>query len=149
MTDAGRQSVSQVMNRRTEPWLIWEGRAVWDLLSLWSGFPSDSVAKNHLQFRSCKRWWFNPWVRDIFWRRKWQPTPTLVFLPGEAHGQGACPATVHRVSQSQTWLKWLSMHPHVSLVISLRGGDLYVSISASFKIRHLEYTLHVTVGNYE
>ena len=28
---------------------------------------------------------FNPWVRKICWRRKWQPTP--VFLPGKAHGQ--------------------------------------------------------------
>jgi len=28
---------------------------------------------------------FNPWVRKIPWRRKWQPTP--VFLAGESHGQ--------------------------------------------------------------
>ena len=28
---------------------------------------------------------FDPWVRKISWRRKWQPTP--VFLPGESHGQ--------------------------------------------------------------
>ena len=28
---------------------------------------------------------FNPWVRKIPWRRKWQPTP--VFLPGKFHGQ--------------------------------------------------------------
>ena len=28
---------------------------------------------------------FHPWVRKIPWRRKWQPT--LVFLPGESHGQ--------------------------------------------------------------
>ena len=28
---------------------------------------------------------FNPWVRNIFWRREWKPTP--VFLPGEFHGQ--------------------------------------------------------------
>ena len=28
---------------------------------------------------------FNPWVRDIPWRREWQPTP--VFLPGKIHGQ--------------------------------------------------------------
>ena len=28
---------------------------------------------------------FNPWVRKIPWRRKWQPTP--VFSPGESHGQ--------------------------------------------------------------
>ena len=28
---------------------------------------------------------FYPWVRSIPWRRKWQPT--LVFFPGEPHGQ--------------------------------------------------------------
>ena len=32
----------------------------------------------------CRRWGFNPWVRKIPWRRKWQPTP--VFLPGKFHG---------------------------------------------------------------
>ena len=29
--------------------------------------------------------WLDPWVRQIPWRRAWQPTP--VFLPGESHGQ--------------------------------------------------------------
>ena len=28
---------------------------------------------------------FDPWVRKILWRRKWQPTPVL--LPGKSHGQ--------------------------------------------------------------
>ena len=28
---------------------------------------------------------FDPWVRKIPWRRKWQPTPVL--LPGKSHGQ--------------------------------------------------------------
>ena len=28
---------------------------------------------------------FDPWVRKVPWRRKWQPPP--VFLPGEFHGQ--------------------------------------------------------------
>ena len=28
---------------------------------------------------------FNPWVRKMPWRRKWQPTP--VFLPGKSHRQ--------------------------------------------------------------
>ena len=36
----------------------------------------------------CRRHWrngFDPCVRKIPWRRKWQSTP--VFLPGESHGQ--------------------------------------------------------------
>ena len=37
----------------------------------------------------CRRPGFDPWVRKILWRRKWQPTPVL--LPGkipwtEEHG---------------------------------------------------------------
>jgi len=33
----------------------------------------------------CRRPGFNPWVRKISWRSKWQPNP--VFFPGEFHGQ--------------------------------------------------------------
>ena len=37
------------------------------------------------QCRSHRRRGFNPWVKKIPWRRKWQPT--LIFLPGRSHGQ--------------------------------------------------------------
>ena len=37
------------------------------------------------QCRRHKKCEFDPWVRKIFWRRTWQPTPVL--LPGESHGQ--------------------------------------------------------------
>jgi len=33
----------------------------------------------------CRRLRFDPWVRKLPWRRKWQPTP--VFLPGKFHQQ--------------------------------------------------------------
>jgi len=47
------------------------------------GFQGVSVVKESaFQSRRCR---FNPWVRKIPWRRKWQLTP--VFLPGESHGQ--------------------------------------------------------------
>ena len=42
----------------------------------------------------------------MHWRRKWQPTP--VFLPGESQGRGSLVAAVCRITQSWTWLKWLS-----------------------------------------
>ena len=35
--------------------------------------------------RRHKKPWFDPWVKMIPWRRKWQPSP--VFLPGEFHAQ--------------------------------------------------------------
>ena len=37
------------------------------------------------QCRRHKKHRFNPWVRKIPWRRKWQPSP--VFLPGKSHEQ--------------------------------------------------------------
>ena len=41
--------------------------------------------KIFLQSRRHRRHGFNPWVRKIPWRRKWQLTP--VFLLGKSHGQ--------------------------------------------------------------
>ena len=49
---------------------------------LW-GFPGGSMVKQSAC--QCRRWGFNPWVRKIPWRRKWQPTPA--FLPGKFHEQ--------------------------------------------------------------
>ena len=51
-------------------------------MHMYPGFPGSSMVKNRLQ---CGRPGFDPWVRKIPWRRKWQPTP--VFLPGKSHGQ--------------------------------------------------------------
>ena len=57
---------------------------------------------------------FDPWVRKIPWKKKWQPTPT--FLPGKSHEQrslaGYSPwsckeqAIVHGVAKSQTRLSY-------------------------------------------
>ena len=42
----------------------------------------------------------------MHWRKKWQPTP--VFLPGESQRWGSLVAAIYGVTQSWTWLKWLS-----------------------------------------
>ena len=47
------------------------------------GFPGSASGKEPTC--QCRRHWFNPWVRKIPWR--WARQPTLVFLPGESHGQ--------------------------------------------------------------
>ena len=50
------------------------------------GFPGGTSGKElACQRRRLKRRSFDPWVGKIPCRRKWQPT--LVFLPGESHGQ--------------------------------------------------------------
>ena len=72
-----------------------------------SGFAGCSATKEHTrQSRRCKRHGFNPWVRKIRWRRKWEPTP--VFLTGESHKKSLA-GTVHRLTKTWTWL---SAHVH-------------------------------------
>ena len=82
-------------------------------LTICSSFGS-SVVKNPPA--KCKRVGFDPWVRKIPWRRKWQPTP--VFLPGKSHGQrslvGYSPWGHKRVGHNwatkQQWFKWVFQH---------------------------------------
>ena len=78
------------------------------------GFPggSESVC---LQFR---RPGFNPWVRKIPWRRKWQPSP--VFLPGESHGRrslvGRSPWD-HRVGHN--WATSLHIRTYIYILLKI------------------------------
>ena len=53
---------------------------------LWRAFLVDQDKESACH---CRRLRFNPWVRKIPWRRKWQPTP--LFLPGESHGFSGIP----------------------------------------------------------
>ena len=56
------------------------------LLPLLLGLPWWLSGKESTcQCRRQKRLGFNPSVRKIPWRRRWQPSP--VFLLGESHGQ--------------------------------------------------------------
>ena len=42
-----------------------------------------SSKESACQCRKHRRYGFDPWVRKVPWRRKWQPTPVLLF--GESH----------------------------------------------------------------
>ena len=71
------------------------------------GFPGGTSDKEATcQCRRHRRCRFDPWVRKIPWRRKWQPTP--VSCLEDPMDRGAWWATVHGVAKSQTRLKWLS-----------------------------------------
>ena len=75
---------------------VWGGASHFWLLAefeVWSlRFPGGSACHAgvwSLRFSGgiclqCGRPGFNPWVRKIPWRRKWQPTP--VFMPRKFHG---------------------------------------------------------------
>ena len=68
------------------------------------GVPGGTSGKEPMcQCGRHKRHGFDPWVRKIPWRRAWKPT--LVFLPGESHGQRSLAGYTLcdcRVAKSQT-----------------------------------------------
>ena len=51
---------------------------------------------------------FDPWVRKIPWRRKWQPTP--VVLSGKLHGQKSLVSYSPRGHKESDTSEPLSMH---------------------------------------
>ena len=64
-----------------------------------SNLKKKLVAVKKITFLQCRRLGFEPWVRKIPWRRKWQPTPE--FLSGKSHEQRSL-AIVHGVTESVT-----------------------------------------------
>ena len=62
-----------------------QGRALSNLHSRAEYLINPAQVEPACQCRRCQRCRLDPWIRKIPWRRKWQPT--LVFLPGESHGQ--------------------------------------------------------------
>ena len=53
---------------------------------------------------------FDPWVRKISWRRKWQSTP--VFLPGKSHGKRKLVAYIPYGHKQSEITEELSTHTH-------------------------------------
>ena len=77
---------------KLENTLWYFGFKIWNQLQAFSYLASLALVKG-LPWRlsskelACqyRRFRFDPWVRKIPWRRKWQPTPAL--LPRKSHGQ--------------------------------------------------------------
>ena len=80
-----------------------------------------------------KRHGFNPWVKKIPWRKEWQPTP--VFLPGESIDRGTWQAAVHGFTQSQTWLKQLSINIYI-YIYTPPHTHIYILFSDSFPLKY-------------
>ena len=57
------------------------------------------MVKNLPAMRETK---FSPWVKNIPWKREWQPTPLL--LPGEYHGQRVQFMRVQFLNEFPRWL---------------------------------------------
>ena len=78
------------------------------MLRMSLGFPDGSVVKKKKTACQCRRLGFDPWVRKIPWRRKWQPTP--VFLPGKFHEQRSLAGYSPWDCKESDTAEWLSMH---------------------------------------
>ena len=73
------------------------------------GFPGGAESKESTcQCRRYKRGRFDPWVGRIPWRRAWRPT--LVFFPGESHGQRSLVGYSPWSCKELDMTEWLSMH---------------------------------------
>ena len=91
-----------------------------------------------------KRHGFDPWVKKIPWRRKWQPT--AVFLPGKSHGQRNLEATVHGAAKSWIQLSNSTTTTNTTWYLSfffpttehLKIVNKYVQFLSSSKIFHLQ-----------
>ena len=78
------------------------------------GFPCSSVAKNPPAVQETH---VQSWVRQIPWRRKWQPTAVL--LPGKFHGQGS-------LKSNSLWAhKELDMTEHARTHYSTYTSSVY------------------------
>ena len=67
------------------------------------------VAQQWRIYLQCRRHGFDPWVRKIPWKRKWQSNP--IFLSGKSHGQKSlvgssswdCKRVGHDLVPKQNW----------------------------------------------
>ena len=75
-----------------------------------------------------KRGGFNPWIGK---RKARQPTP--VFLPGESHARGVLRATIHKIANSWTLLKQLSMMNLCTYSIFRKCNKICFTWSAIYK----------------
>ena len=65
--------------------------------------PASLVAQMAKNLPQCWRRGSDPWFGKIPWRREW--LSTVVFLPGEFHGQRSLVGYTHGVAKSQTRLR--------------------------------------------
>ena len=123
LTSVAVERVMQLKSRRTPtptPWPPCAPLTVWrwsswvrsflatraGLLGVWPALSPKVHAQKSPSFGSALCCHHFEILSNLWWRRKWQPTP--VFLPGESQGRGSLGAAVYGVAQSRTLLKWLS-----------------------------------------
>ena len=84
------------------------------------GFPGGARGKEPAFCRTLERRGFSLWIGKIPWRRAWQHT--LVFLPGESHGQRSLVGCSPWGPTEADTTECLSAHAHVSSFLSCVRG---------------------------
>ena len=78
------------------------------LLVQWASQVALVVKNIPVNAGDVKRCGFDPWTRNIPWRRKWQPTP--VFLPGKSHEPRNLAGDSHGVTKRSLWGQSMGSH---------------------------------------
>jgi len=98
------------------------------------GFSGGSDDKESACNLQCRRPRFDPQVRKIPWRRKWQSSP--VFLPGKFHGQKSLVGYSPWGHKKSDMTEWLSAHDPVKILFPdfifahLFPGPSFISVSS-------------------
>ena len=80
----------------------------------------------------CKRCRFNPWARNIPWKRKWQPT--RIFLSGESNGQRSSGLSSVNSTCQRTLHVWVTEHA------CMHAQNLVVKAMKIFKTLRFHFT---------
>ena len=96
-------------------------------LGLPRGLSDKGSACQCRRYRGCRRCEFDPWIRKIPWRRKWQPIS--VFLPGISHGQRSLANLQSMGSQRVRHdSDWAHTHTHIYIHIHTKKINIYMNI---------------------
>ena len=99
------------------------------------GFPGGSVVSKEVTCQ-CRSLGFDPWIGNIPWRRKWQPSP--VFLPGKPHGQRSLAGYSPWGPKELDMNEQLSTHTHLlALTVSLSSCFLYLQLYLALLWSHM------------
>ena len=108
-------------------------------------FQYGSVGKESAHNAGNRRFRFDPWVRKIPWRRKWQLTP--VFLPEKSHGQRRLAVYSPKGQKELDTTEPLSMHAKFFKRVNCVICELNVNKAAinctNFKTKMLYNIMHV------
>ena len=105
-------------------------------LSFERDFPGGSDGK---WGRQCGRPGFDPWIGNISWRRKWQPTPAL--LPGKFHGRRSVVGYSPWGCKESDTTEWLHCQCQCPLKRDLPWPEITTPWNSAFSVSRLLFCI--------